>query len=532
MASNERVDTTYKIDAPAEETPPRTPPVVSPSNNAPEKLFMHSQEPASSKEVLHDAPEVVEDWLSSSQRPNSPFSVDETVVSGFQSFHHDKDNRSESRRESEVPPEKPKTCGMPRRYFMALIILIWVVLLAIGLGVGLGVGLKKKHASNKPPAFVEPYCADNPKLCIGGALSSDYYTTNGTFNGTGIALATEFWNHQERKIMTVYFQHWTGDIRLIQLTAEGEWVGGTKTETIVTDAKNSTPISTVSYAVNGTAQWHIFYLDDKGRVRQKTNTNNTNIWQDGPLNELNLTAYSAPNVGLQACWYGSYYGDSDSSKFPTRDGNNNTIPFNSDTQGMHLWYPTDDKTFHMYGWYEGQEQWAEQHVFENMNAHAGVGCYSWGPGTTTYAMMVNNENTAEIWWKDTNSTGVSTDEHPINTWVNATGYAINNVYPSTSLGFTEYFYTQMDDGDIMGHDIDFKSEKTKLVDKGLFTVGGARGPIPGLNGTHMSVTAVADFSGGTSLYVFYQTRGDDISVFTRDIKGGQWTQGELPIPDD
>jgi hypothetical protein len=47
----------------------------------------------------------------------------------------------------------------------------------------------------------------------------------------------------------------------------------------------------------------------------------------------------------------------------------------------------------------------------------------------------------------------------------------------------------------------------------------------------MSVTAVEDQSGGTSLYVFYQTRGDDLSVFTRDLNGGQWTQGELPIPD-
>jgi hypothetical protein len=85
-------------------------------------------------------------------------------------------------------------------------------------------------------------------------LGSLYYTTNGTFNGTGIALATEFWNHQERKIMTVYFQHWTGDIRSIQLTPKGEWIGGTKSEVIVTDAKNATPISTVSYATNGTAQ--------------------------------------------------------------------------------------------------------------------------------------------------------------------------------------------------------------------------------------------------------------------------------------
>jgi hypothetical protein len=102
--------------------------------------------------------------------------------------------------------------------------------------------------------YVEPYCVDNPQYCIGGALGSSYYTTNGTFNGSGIALAGESWNHEERKIMTVYFQHWTGDIRWIQLTPDGEWIGGGRSEVIVTDAKNATPIAMVAYALNGSAQ--------------------------------------------------------------------------------------------------------------------------------------------------------------------------------------------------------------------------------------------------------------------------------------
>jgi len=198
---------------------------------------------------------------------------------------------------------------------------------------------------------------------------------------------------------------------------------------------------------------------------------------------------------------------------------------------MHLWYPSDASTFQQYGWYEGQDQWLGQHTWSGMNAHAGVGCFSWGPNTTTYAMLVDAQNTATIWWKDTNATAKATPGHPINEWTNASRYAVPDVYPSSSLGFTEYFYTQMADGTIKGHDIVWDSENTRGVDANLFTVGGARGPVPGLKGTHMSVTAVKDRSGGTSLYVFYQTRGDDLSVFTRDLAGGQWTQGELPIPD-
>lgn len=84
----------------------------------------------------------------------------------------------------------------------------------------------------------------------------------------------------------------------------------------------------------------------------------------------------------------------------------------------------------------------------------------------------------------------------------------------------------------MGHNVTWAAENTTSSVDSMFSVGGSQGPIKGLKGTHMSVTAVDNYSGGRSLYVFYQTRGDDLSVFTRDQKGGQWTQGELPIPDD
>jgi hypothetical protein len=53
--------------------------------------------------------------------------------------------------------------------------------------------------------------------------------------------------------MTVYFQHWTGEIRSIQLTPKGEWIGGTGSEVVVSDAKNATPISAVSYSLNDTS---------------------------------------------------------------------------------------------------------------------------------------------------------------------------------------------------------------------------------------------------------------------------------------
>jgi len=100
--------------------------------------------PASSKEAIHDAPEVVGPWLTD-QRPGSPYSMDETVVSGFQPLEFDEKGDPVPRRVSELPPEKaPKTCGIPRRYLFGVIILVFVALVALGLGLGLGLGMKKK----------------------------------------------------------------------------------------------------------------------------------------------------------------------------------------------------------------------------------------------------------------------------------------------------------------------------------------------------------------------------------------------------
>jgi len=99
---------------------------------------------------------------------------------------------------------------------------------------------------------IDPYCRAHPELCIGGQLDRKYFSKKGAFNGTGIALAGESWNKEQRKIFTVYFQHWTGDLRFLQYTTDKKWIGGSKAQTIATDAKNSTPISAVAYSLNST----------------------------------------------------------------------------------------------------------------------------------------------------------------------------------------------------------------------------------------------------------------------------------------
>lgn len=130
------------------------------SQTTPSKLLKHCRQPvlvqslfvyrpASSKEAVHDAPEVVEAWLYNSPRPTtprSPYSEGETVVSGFQPLEVDQKGDPHPPRRQIPPRAKPGTCGLPRRHFICVIILLWVLLVAVALGVGLGIGLKKKHS--------------------------------------------------------------------------------------------------------------------------------------------------------------------------------------------------------------------------------------------------------------------------------------------------------------------------------------------------------------------------------------------------
>jgi hypothetical protein len=253
-------------------------------------------------------------------------------------------------------------------------------------------------------------------------------------------------------------------------------------------------------------------------------------------------------VGLQACWYGSFYGDTDYKNLRstvTSDGSNETMY--SLEVGMHLWYASNATAFKQYGWRDGQKDWVYQEDWNDKNAHGGVGCYTWGTGTTTYTMMVNLDNTVEIWWKDTNTSVKGTDKHPINKWTNCesthlqfkvchidmaqASAAIKNVVPTTSLGYTTFLYAQMADSHkFQGFNISYHAEYTKIIYKDTLTVA-LPAPNEGvpLLVSHLSVSAINDHSGGESLIVSFQREGDDIKEFTRDLSGRPWSYIPLPM---
>lgn len=148
------------------------------------------------------------------------------------------------------PDKKPaRVCGLRRPLFWSLLAATFAIVvgLAIGLGVGLGVKHKHKKASSPTKARSSDYY-------IGGALDPAYFSREGAFNGSGLALASQSFGSGEYGELVLYFQHYSGSIRWQRMTPENPvngWQGGTASEVVATDAKNSTPLSAVAYSLNG-----------------------------------------------------------------------------------------------------------------------------------------------------------------------------------------------------------------------------------------------------------------------------------------
>lgn len=101
------------------------------------------------------------------------------------------------------------------------------------------------------------------------------------------------------------------------------------------------------------------------------------------------------------------------------------------------------------------------------------------------------------------------------------------VYKNSSVGYTNYLYIQNPDLSISGFNVTWAAENTTIPPDQDFVISGEKG----LPGTHLSVTALPNASGGDSLLAFYQTNGSDIMEFVRDLEAGQWTSSSVPIPD-
>jgi hypothetical protein len=227
-------------------------------------------------------------------------------------------------------------------------------------------------------------------------------------------------------------------------------------------------------------------------------------------------------VGMGACWYGKLHNDNDYTNFkPSK--NINADPYNV---GMRIWFASNTTTFQQYGWRDGDDEWDYQQSWHGKNGHAGIGCYSWAPGTTTYVMMLNQTNELEIWWKDTNGNLTSTAKHPINKWSDALVQLPWPVDPRTSLAYTQVLYAQSPlTHQFHTYNITFNAEATVLRSNGTSNVSlppPLNGQVPGIPGSGMASSEINDPEGKKKIMVFYQMAGDDLVGFVRDFDSNNW----------
>jgi hypothetical protein len=114
---------------------------------------------------------------------------------------------------------------------------------------------RSKEAVSSPNSSLRAvdanFCSNKSvSSAVGNTLNPAYLSKSGAFNGTGLAIASYSFATGGYGVINVYFQHWSGQLRKMQLMSDGSWQGGDSTNIVATDARNATPISAVAYAMD------------------------------------------------------------------------------------------------------------------------------------------------------------------------------------------------------------------------------------------------------------------------------------------
>ena len=102
------------------------------------------------------------------------------------------------------------------------------------------------------------------------------------------------------------------------------------------------------------------------------------------------------------------------------------------------------------------------------------------------------------------------------------------VDPNTGLSFHGDLYGKvLGSGRIQGWNVTFDAENTGITSSTLSTVDG---DLPTGDSRLFAIT-VPPTGPPEEVFVFYQTQGDDITMYSGNVTSGKWTTTVLPIPD-
>lgn len=332
-------------------------------------------------------------------------------VPGNIQHHNSNENPQVFNNQPDHYNEKPQKKPFYKRWWFWLILLLVIVAIAVGVGCGVALG-NKKHKSNPSPggSSTNGTSGDNPDVdinaAVGGYINPAYYSKSGAWNGSGIAIAGA--NVVTDQSIYAFYQDYTGAIQQTLMTSEYTWQVVGPVNSGAPTALNGTPLSTVEHTLGAELVWHVFYIDEDYYIRERIITNTSTdgtipVWKDGPLSSQNLKTWEADTIGMQACYWGNYYGE----------WSYNTTEVSA---GIHLWFASDATVFQQYSWTNGTDKWTRDQQWPDLSGNAGVGCQTWDTGMTEYVWFVDTNGNIAMSWKDNNQTVNATAEHPVGQW--------------------------------------------------------------------------------------------------------------------
>ncbi|KAK5171479.1 uncharacterized protein LTR77_004624 [Saxophila tyrrhenica] len=396
-----------------------------------------------------------------------------------------------------------------------------LILLGIGLGVGVTMGLQSDESSHA--ASNRTRLSDSP-ASRPNDTSSAPSGSKGAVERSGLAACvlksqlhlawpTQLQTNQSNLLL--FFQHSSGEIRVLQNKIPEGWTGGSSKDIIADDAKQGTPIAIRCPGGAGdVAGLHVFYINKENLLRQRSITNLTYVWSDGPLNDLKVRALDSAHVGLTAGFYAGPIGD------VNLEG---TKPYS----GMRVLVGTGDTTFNQYSWRPGLTQWHYDQNWEDMNGEAAPAMFAWGRGQTTYINFIDQKNDVATYWMDTAMKKASTDAHRINVWTKSS-INIPNLDSSAGLSYHGNLFGRVaDSGKIQGWNMTYEAENSTI---GSTTLSEVAGP-PGSPDTRVAAMTYPPAGRYDTIFVFYQANGNEIVMSTGDVASGAWNSTTLPVPD-
>lgn len=318
-----------------------------------------------------------------------------------------------------------RLCGMRRK---VLWISITASVLLSALRVGLGVGLTSQEsdgatstssdttASSTLDPSAMPTTAEDVR--VGGSIDPSYYSKEGAWNGSGVAhfghRLSEEWidgTISDGHHSVVYFQNYLGEIQSVHKpfggaspTEQTPWTrDSSELSLVASDARNSTPISGLSFGSNQTSSWDVFCestqvlivstgndalskillttksdIDSGNIIRQRSGNSGAGStgWTEGLISSEKRLAWEGDMVGLKAC----------------------SVHNGSLSASIRLFYASSSATIQEWIWFSDEDRWAPKQNWTGYSGASSVGCYTFDT-SFEYVALVNTNNTVEFWYQ-------------------------------------------------------------------------------------------------------------------------------------